>query len=204
MQLDAVLSFLVALAIAAALTPLAARLARRVGAVDVPRERGLALRETPLLGGLAILAGVLVASAIWLPSHGQPGARRARQARFRRHRPHVGRDRRRLPDHARRRDRRRSPAAAGGQADRTDRRGGDRGRGGSRGDRDHDPVHRRAAVPQRGRGADRHLAGRDDERGQLLRRGRRAGGGRLHDRRHRVRDHRLRSRRQRRRRSWPR
>ena len=68
MQLDAVLSFLVALAIAAALTPLAARLARRLGAVDLPRERGLALRETPLLGGLAILAGVLVAAAIWLPS----------------------------------------------------------------------------------------------------------------------------------------
>ena len=49
------------------LTPVAARLARRIGAVDVPRERGLALRETPLLGGLAILAGVLVAAAIWLP-----------------------------------------------------------------------------------------------------------------------------------------
>ncbi len=47
---------------------LAARLARRIGAVDTPRERGLALKETPLLGGLAILAGVLVASAIWLPS----------------------------------------------------------------------------------------------------------------------------------------
>jgi UDP-GlcNAc:undecaprenyl-phosphate GlcNAc-1-phosphate transferase len=65
---DAVLSFLVALAVAAALTPFAGRLARRIGAVDIPRERGLALRETPLLGGLAILAGVLVASAIWLPS----------------------------------------------------------------------------------------------------------------------------------------
>jgi UDP-GlcNAc:undecaprenyl-phosphate/decaprenyl-phosphate GlcNAc-1-phosphate transferase len=79
---DAVLSFVVALAVAAALTPLAARLARRVGAVDVPRERGLALRETPLLGGLAILAAVLVASALWLPSevklghtaHGKPGS----------------------------------------------------------------------------------------------------------------------------------
>ena len=79
---DAVLAFVVAMVVAAALTPLAARLARRVGAVDVPRERGLALRETPLLGGLAILAGVLVASAIWLPSddqaghtaHGKPGS----------------------------------------------------------------------------------------------------------------------------------
>jgi UDP-GlcNAc:undecaprenyl-phosphate GlcNAc-1-phosphate transferase len=64
---DAVLSFLVALAISAALTPVAARFARRIGAIDLPRERGLGLRETPLLGGLAILAAVLVAGAIWLP-----------------------------------------------------------------------------------------------------------------------------------------
>jgi UDP-GlcNAc:undecaprenyl-phosphate GlcNAc-1-phosphate transferase len=64
---DAVLSFVVALVVSVALTPVAARLARRIGAVDVPRDRGLALRETPLLGGLAILAGVLVAGAIWLP-----------------------------------------------------------------------------------------------------------------------------------------
>jgi UDP-GlcNAc:undecaprenyl-phosphate GlcNAc-1-phosphate transferase len=78
---DAVYSFVVALAVAAALTPLAARLARRLGAVDIPRERGLSIRETPLLGGLAILAGVLVAGALWLPSqinlghvaHGRPG-----------------------------------------------------------------------------------------------------------------------------------
>jgi UDP-GlcNAc:undecaprenyl-phosphate GlcNAc-1-phosphate transferase len=63
---DAVFSFLVALAVSVALTPLAASLARRVGAVDVPRDRGLARRETPLLGGLAILAGVLIAGAIWL------------------------------------------------------------------------------------------------------------------------------------------
>jgi UDP-GlcNAc:undecaprenyl-phosphate/decaprenyl-phosphate GlcNAc-1-phosphate transferase len=64
---DAVLSFLVATAIAAAATPLAARLARRLGAVDHPRERGLSQRPTPLLGGLAILAAVLVAGFIWLP-----------------------------------------------------------------------------------------------------------------------------------------
>ncbi len=78
---DAVLSFVAALAISAALTPLAARLARRIGAVDIPRERGLALRETPLLGGLAILVAVLVAAAIWVPgqvnlphtAHGKPG-----------------------------------------------------------------------------------------------------------------------------------
>lgn len=79
---DAVFSFAVAMAVAAVLTPLAARLARRLGAVDLPRERGLAVRETPLLGGLAILAGVLVASAIWLPAEiklphtvgGRPGS----------------------------------------------------------------------------------------------------------------------------------
>src|SRR6201995_2612895 len=65
---DAVISFVVAVAIAAILTPLAARLARRIGAVDLPRDGGLAQRETPLLGGLAILVAVLVAGFIWLPS----------------------------------------------------------------------------------------------------------------------------------------
>ena len=82
---DAGLSFVVAAAIAAALTPLAARLARRLGAVDVPRERGLAWRETPLLGGLAILVAVLVAAAIWMPgtitlphtAHAAPGVNKA-------------------------------------------------------------------------------------------------------------------------------
>jgi UDP-GlcNAc:undecaprenyl-phosphate/decaprenyl-phosphate GlcNAc-1-phosphate transferase len=64
---DAVYAFLVAVVVAGLLTPLVGRLARRVGAVDLPRERGLATHETPLLGGLAILAGVLVAAALWMP-----------------------------------------------------------------------------------------------------------------------------------------
>ena len=64
---DAVFAFLVAMAIATVLTPLAARLARRIGATAKPSERGLALTETPELGGLAILAGVLVAIALWVP-----------------------------------------------------------------------------------------------------------------------------------------
>ena len=64
---DAVLAFLVAMVIAAVLTPLAAAFARRVGAVDLPSARGLSQRVTPRLGGLAILAGVLVAAAIWMP-----------------------------------------------------------------------------------------------------------------------------------------
>jgi UDP-GlcNAc:undecaprenyl-phosphate/decaprenyl-phosphate GlcNAc-1-phosphate transferase len=65
---DALFAFLVAMAVAAALTPLAARLARRVGAVVMPSERGLAERATPALGGVAILAGVLVAAVLWLPA----------------------------------------------------------------------------------------------------------------------------------------
>ena len=67
-ELEALYAFLSALAVTAALTPLTMRLARAVGAVDRPRERGLSDRETPLLGGLAIFAGALVAALIWLPS----------------------------------------------------------------------------------------------------------------------------------------
>jgi UDP-GlcNAc:undecaprenyl-phosphate GlcNAc-1-phosphate transferase len=65
---DAVFAFLAATTVAALLTPLAGRLARRVGAIAYPSERGLARQPTPQLGGLAILAAVLLASAIWLPS----------------------------------------------------------------------------------------------------------------------------------------
>jgi UDP-GlcNAc:undecaprenyl-phosphate/decaprenyl-phosphate GlcNAc-1-phosphate transferase len=64
---DAVFAFLVAMAIAALLTPLAARFARRIGAIDFPSARGLSLEPIPRLGGLAILAGVLVAALFWLP-----------------------------------------------------------------------------------------------------------------------------------------
>jgi UDP-GlcNAc:undecaprenyl-phosphate/decaprenyl-phosphate GlcNAc-1-phosphate transferase len=66
-HLDAVYAFLVAMGLATALTPLAGRLALRVGAVAHPSDRGLAERTTPVLGGLAILAGVLVAALIWMP-----------------------------------------------------------------------------------------------------------------------------------------
>src|SRR5207302_2562607 len=65
---DAVFAFLVAMALAAALTPSAAALAQRLGAVAQPSERGLAQRQTPLLGGLAILAGVLLAATLWMPA----------------------------------------------------------------------------------------------------------------------------------------
>ncbi len=79
---DAFLAFVVAAAVALVVTPLAGRLAWRVNAIAYPRERGLARKPTPQLGGLAILAGVLVAAVIWMPDeiklslvpHARPGS----------------------------------------------------------------------------------------------------------------------------------
>jgi UDP-GlcNAc:undecaprenyl-phosphate/decaprenyl-phosphate GlcNAc-1-phosphate transferase len=67
MESDALYGFLVAFAAAALLTPLVARLARRIGAVDELKARGLATEATPLLGGLAIFFGVLLAALLFLP-----------------------------------------------------------------------------------------------------------------------------------------
>jgi UDP-GlcNAc:undecaprenyl-phosphate GlcNAc-1-phosphate transferase len=72
-ELDALGAFAVAAAVTALLTPMTIRLARAVGAMDVPRERGLSDKATPLLGGLAIFAGALVAGLIWLPGSGPAG-----------------------------------------------------------------------------------------------------------------------------------
>jgi len=63
---DALWAFIVAAAVALVLTPVAGRVAKRVGAVDQPNERGLAEHPTPSLGGLAILAGVLIAGELFL------------------------------------------------------------------------------------------------------------------------------------------
>lgn len=80
--LDAVYAFLVAAGVAVLLTPLAGRLAWRVGAIAHPSDRGLAKKPTPELGGLAILAAVILAVAIWMPTtialapspHAAPGS----------------------------------------------------------------------------------------------------------------------------------
>ena len=69
MEDRALIAFVLALALTAAVTPLVARLARRVGALDPVQERGLASEPTPLLGGLAILAGVLVAGVAAAAGH---------------------------------------------------------------------------------------------------------------------------------------
>jgi UDP-GlcNAc:undecaprenyl-phosphate/decaprenyl-phosphate GlcNAc-1-phosphate transferase len=69
MVTKAVLAALVAFAVAAALTPVAARFARRIGAVDELKDIGLAKKHTPLLGGLAIFGGALVAGLFFLPDN---------------------------------------------------------------------------------------------------------------------------------------
>ncbi|MGA2469313.1 MAG: MraY family glycosyltransferase [Solirubrobacteraceae bacterium] len=66
-ELHALYAFAAALVATALLTPLTMRLARSIGAVDRPSARGLSDRPTPLLGGLAIFAGVLLAGLLWLP-----------------------------------------------------------------------------------------------------------------------------------------
>jgi UDP-GlcNAc:undecaprenyl-phosphate/decaprenyl-phosphate GlcNAc-1-phosphate transferase len=66
-ELDALWAFLVAAVIAFAVTPPAARLARRLGVVHYPRERDLHERPVPGLGGLAILAAAVVAALLFLP-----------------------------------------------------------------------------------------------------------------------------------------
>jgi UDP-GlcNAc:undecaprenyl-phosphate/decaprenyl-phosphate GlcNAc-1-phosphate transferase len=66
-ELDALWAFLVAAVIAFAATPPTARLARRLGVLHYPRERDLHDRPVPGLGGLAILAAVVVAAVVFLP-----------------------------------------------------------------------------------------------------------------------------------------
>ena len=64
---DALYAFGAAAVLALLLVPLAERIARRIGAMDIPNERSIHLLPTPKLGGLAILAGVLVAGFLFLP-----------------------------------------------------------------------------------------------------------------------------------------
>ena len=67
-ELDALWAFLVSATVALLATPLVARFARRLGVIHYPRERDLHDRPVPGLGGLAILAAVLVAALLFLPN----------------------------------------------------------------------------------------------------------------------------------------
>jgi len=68
---DAVFAFLLAAAIAWLLVPFAERLAFRVGAIDLPKPRGLHEKPMPRLSGLAILVAVEAAGWIFLPGEGE-------------------------------------------------------------------------------------------------------------------------------------
>jgi UDP-GlcNAc:undecaprenyl-phosphate/decaprenyl-phosphate GlcNAc-1-phosphate transferase len=67
-ELDALWAFLVAAVVAFAVTPPVARLATRMRVVHLPRERDLHERPVPGLGGVAILAAVLVAAVFFMPA----------------------------------------------------------------------------------------------------------------------------------------
>jgi UDP-GlcNAc:undecaprenyl-phosphate/decaprenyl-phosphate GlcNAc-1-phosphate transferase len=72
-HIDALWGFLVAGVITFAMAPLAARLARSIGAIDMPRDRGLSDQPTPSLGGVAILVGIAVAGLLFLPLFSDTG-----------------------------------------------------------------------------------------------------------------------------------
>jgi UDP-GlcNAc:undecaprenyl-phosphate/decaprenyl-phosphate GlcNAc-1-phosphate transferase len=71
--IDALYAFAIAALVAWALVPPSRALARRIGAIDQPKERGLHTVPMPKLGGVAILGGVLAAGLLaaiafdWLP-----------------------------------------------------------------------------------------------------------------------------------------
>ena len=73
-SIQVLFAFLVAAVVAWLLVPLTERIARRIGAIDVPRERSLHVTPTPKLGGLAILGGVLVSGLLWLQGGDQTAA----------------------------------------------------------------------------------------------------------------------------------
>lgn len=68
---DAVFAFILAAAIAWLLVPVAEGFARRIGAIDYPRERGLHDAPTPKLSGIAILIAIEAAGWIFLPNDGE-------------------------------------------------------------------------------------------------------------------------------------
>ena len=71
---DAAAAATVAALLVVCLTPLAMRIALRIGAVDEPRARGLSDRPMPRLGGVAIFGGVIGGGVLFLPLDGRFGA----------------------------------------------------------------------------------------------------------------------------------
>jgi UDP-GlcNAc:undecaprenyl-phosphate/decaprenyl-phosphate GlcNAc-1-phosphate transferase len=71
---DGFLALGLALVVSLLATPVAGALAWRIGAIDMPRERGLHQFPTPRLGGLAILAAVIASGLVFLPRSGETDA----------------------------------------------------------------------------------------------------------------------------------
>jgi UDP-GlcNAc:undecaprenyl-phosphate GlcNAc-1-phosphate transferase len=71
---DGFLALGLALVVSLLATPVAGVLAWRIGAIDMPRERGLHQFPTPRLGGLAILTAVVAAGLVFLPRSGETDA----------------------------------------------------------------------------------------------------------------------------------
>jgi len=70
-ELEAAGAFAFAAVVTLVMTPLTGRLAVRIGAIDLPRERSLHDAPVPRLGGLAILAGVVAAGLVFTPLDSQ-------------------------------------------------------------------------------------------------------------------------------------
>ena len=62
---DIAIAFLLAFITTFVITPYTIRLAKKVGAIDMPADRRVNKKPMPRLGGLAVIAGFLV-SAIYL------------------------------------------------------------------------------------------------------------------------------------------
>src|SRR4051794_20712746 len=71
---DGFLALALAAVVSLLATPVAGAFAWRIGAIDMPRERGLHQFPTPRLGGLAILVTVVAAGLVFLPHDKQTTA----------------------------------------------------------------------------------------------------------------------------------
>ena len=61
---DIAIAFLLAFITAFVITPYTIRLAKKVGAVDIPNDRRVNKKPMPRLGGLAVIAGFLVSVSV--------------------------------------------------------------------------------------------------------------------------------------------
>ncbi|MCT4542025.1 MAG: undecaprenyl/decaprenyl-phosphate alpha-N-acetylglucosaminyl 1-phosphate transferase [Vallitalea sp.] len=63
-----IIAFGVSFLIACITTPLSKKLAFKIGAIDMPKERGMHNKPMPLAGGISIVLGFLITVAIFAPS----------------------------------------------------------------------------------------------------------------------------------------